>query len=116
MDQIAQCRPWEPDCHDYTDGSPLLHLDQLHAPVLLHHSEADTAASYPAALDLDHRLERLQIPHKLFVYRSQDYGPVGHGFLYPILSSYNQAAADASWKMTIQALDYYLKGKGSKPW
>jgi len=116
LKDAAGCNPWESACHVFVEGSPLLHLDQLHTPVLLHHSEADTTAFFPAVLELNRQMDRLRIPHKLFVYSTQDYGPVDHGFLYPALPSYNQAAADVAWKRTIQALDYYLKGKGARPW
>jgi len=116
MTNAAGCKPWESDCKVFTEGSPFLHLGQLHTPVLLHHSEADTAASFQAALGLNRELESHQVPHKLFVYLSRDYGTVGHSFLYPNSPSYNQAAADAAWNRTLQALNYYLKGSGSQPW
>jgi len=116
LESIARCRPWEAGCRIFEDGSPLLHLHQLQTPVLLQQSEADNAAPYSDLQVFERGLIRLQIPHRLFVYRTEDFGPVGHSFLYPISLSYHPAAAELAWSRTMRALDYYLKDKGFRPW
>ena len=116
LDSIARCRPWEPGCRIYGDGSPLLHLERLHTPVLLHHSEDDTAAAFLDVLAFERGLQQFHVPHHLFVYPESDYGPVGHSFLYPTSPYYNEAAAEVAWARTLRALDYYLKDQGFWPW
>ena len=116
LDGMAHCRPWDAGYRIYEDGSPLLHLSTLHTPVLLHHSEDDTAVAFQDVLAFDRGLERFQVPHHLFVYSASDYGPVGHGFLYTTSPSYNEPAAEVAWDRTMRALDFYLKDKGFWPW
>jgi dienelactone hydrolase len=116
LDGIARCRPWERGCRIFEDGSPLLHVNQLHTPVLLHHSEEDTAAAYQDVLVLNRRLQEFGVAHRLFMYPKSFYGPVGHSFLYSTSPYYNEAAAEVAWDRTMRALDFYLKDKGFWPW
>jgi len=116
MKKIAGCQPWEPGCRIFEAGSPLLHLDQLRAPVLLHHGEGDDAVAYQDVLALDRHLNSLKLTHQIFIYKTKDYGVVRHGFFSASNSEYNPAAAKVAWQRTLQALDYYLKGQGKRPW